>query len=311
MRSDYAQASGFVPDTTGRVFMATGKTKTYKVDFFVATHDRDRNHSHVLDVLASASPTAHGAYTKALSLAGDPDEKFQIRSLVASKNGKVFMGVFGRCQYNEVPQQGAEDGRESDLVPKPGHGLVNKNHFLFYPERNLLVWQRNGSASHHTRFQNYISRVTREAISLEPILTQDSYQRLIDGGHARVIECSFQLPKDPSLYPAEWTRKMLKLLQESGGVNSHIRISVGRTSNTLLDKMKEVVVSFARGGFAKVARVQLEEDQNPIDLIADRVIDSMTVKLGQNSRPDPKDLYAGLENAFSNQRSALRTFYGR
>lgn len=284
--------------------MAANKLKSYKVDFFVVTHAGKRNHDVMKDLLADADD-----HTEALSLVDDDEEKFQIRS-IEKAGAKVFKGVFGRCRFGEKPLQGTEDGEEADVELKPGHGLVEKNHFLFYSEKNLLVFQRNPSGSHYSRFQHYSNLAAGKPLLFEPLLTSDSYQRLLDGGHVRTLDISFQQPKDPEFYKNLWTKDVVKLIKRAGGVNTRIRIGVGRTTQTLLSDMKEVAVNLAKGGLAKVARVQLEGESTPIDLIADRVIGNIAVKLQENGRPAAEDIYAALQQVRDENNDDIKRFYG-
>lgn len=284
------------------------KNKQYKVDFFVVTQQQEREHPIVADLLASAT----GGLTNAIPLVRDEDEKHQIRSLVSLNGGKLYQGVFGRSRYGEAPLQGAEDGREEDVELKPGHGLVEKNHFLFWPERNLLVYQRNPSGSHHTKLQRYFNLACNEPVELEPILTTDSYQRLLDPkARARKVDLSFQQPKDPSLYKEyEWTKEAMQLVRKVGGVSARLTITMGRSPESLLSEIKNAAVVLARSGLARVARVKVEDQEAPIDLIADRVVETIVVPLSDNGRPEAKDIYAALAQAETARRKDLRSFFG-
>lgn len=288
--------------------MATKKQRNYKVDFFVITDKANRKHSVVHDLLKNAGTN----FTKAHPLDDGHDEKFQIRSIVPLGSGKSYKGIFGRCRYGEKPEQGTEDGKETDVDLKPGHGLVEKNYFLFFPDRNLLIYQRNSSGSHYSRLQRYLNLTVGPGhlIALDPILTTDAYKRLINGAEARAIDISFQQPKDASIYKDVFTQDAIKLVNNSGGVSARIRISVGRTDQRLISKIKDAAVTLARSGLAKVARVQLEGESDPVDLIADRIVETITVNLGENGRPDPDSLYFALDEALTNRRADLKTFFG-
>ena len=289
--------------------MVGHKSKSYKVDFFVVTLGGDRKHLAITNFLNKAKKSG---YTEALSLSSGVDEKYQIRSLISTGGGASYKGVFGRCRFGEKPRQGTADGKESDVELKPGHGLVEKNHFLFFSAKNLLVYQRSGTGSHYSRFQRYMNLAAGQPdpILFEPILTTDAYERLISGPSARSVDISFQQPKDPSIYKDAWFRDAIKLVQSAGGLNARVRISVGRSNNRLVDKMKTAALTLAKGGLARVARVKLEEDDEAIDLIADRIVETITVKLNDKGRPEPEDVYAALQQAEAKRTKDLKSFYG-
>lgn len=287
--------------------MQEQKFKQFKVDFYVVTSEQHRENSVLADLLADGR-----GHTDALALSRGEDEHFQIRSIIPINKGKAYKAVFGRCRFGEIPVQGKTDGSEEDVELKPGHGLVEKNHFLFFPDQNLLVYQRNHSGSHYSKFQKYIGQAYgRDVIALEPILTSDSYARLLAPGvKAKRIDISFQQPRDPSLYQQEWTRDAIRLIKSVGGASARITIGVGRTRSTLLGKGKDAAVMLAKAGLAKVARVKVEDQSEPIDLIADRVVETVQVLLGSNGRPLPEFIYAALDQAKTKRKADLDAFFG-
>jgi hypothetical protein len=289
--------------------MPSTETKNYKVDFYVVTLDGNRRNHALRDLLRSAG---RRGYTEALPFEQGDKEKYQIRSIQRIGASNVYKGVFGRCRFGETPEQGDAHGREADVELKPGHGLVEKNYFLFYADRNLIAYQRNASGSHYSRFQRYINlaQQTPGILLLEPILTTDAYSRLLEGGDARTIDISFQQPKDPSLYSGLLLDDAIQLVKKVGGVNARIRISVGRTNRKLAGRIKDAAVTLAKAGLATVARVKLEEADQPIDLITDRIISTIRVRLMENGRPDPEAIYEGLGTAVDEQQHHLQAFFG-
>lgn len=288
--------------------MATGRFKQFKVDFYVVTIDGERQHNWLTGLLADER-----GFTDAISLNPGDDEKFQIRSIVSIKNGEAYKAVFGRCRFGETPEQGAVDGSEDDVKLKPGYGLVEKNHFLFYPSQNMIVYQRNQSGSHYSKFQRYVARVINIAnVAFEPILTGDSYKKLLDPQvKAKKVDLSFLPPKDPSLYPKEWTKDAIKLINRLGGVSARITIGVGRTKRQgLLAEAKDVAVMLARAGLAKVAKVKIDDQPEPIDLIADRVVETAKARVGDNGRLIPEMVYSALDNARHKRRKDINHFFG-
>jgi hypothetical protein len=94
-------------------------------------------------------------------------------------------------------------------------------------------------------------------------------------------------------------------------VNARIRISVGRTNRKLVGRIKDAAVTLAKAGLATVARVKLEDAEEPIDLIADRIVSTMRVSLMENGRPDPEAIYEGLSAAVDEQQDHFEAFFGR
>lgn len=285
--------------------MVGARTKQYKIDFYVVTSDRNRENNALKDLLDT------GTNSPAMPLNLGETEHFQIKSVVPSANGFAYKGVFGRVRFNETPEQGHADGSEDDVELKPGYGLVEKNYFIFYPSNNLLIYQRNASGSHYSKLQRYVQLATGANVGLEPILKRDSYEVLLSGTTpVKSIDVSFQKPRDPSLYPQQWTRDALNLLDTSGGLNARMTIGVGRSDQRMMADIKQAVVTLAQAGLAKVARVKLEDVSDPIDLIADRVIETVHVDLQDNGRPKPEYVYAAIEGARTRRSTDLDSFFG-
>jgi len=129
------------------------------------------------------------------------------------------------------------------------------------------------------------------------------------GGEVKVVDFSFQHPKDPQLLKDEFLYDAVKLIKKVGGTNARIRVSVGRTQNRLRD-IKDAAMALASMGLAKVARVTLDDEAEPVDLIADRIIHPFTVPLQKNGRPNPEDIFSGLDQAKRDRARDLRAFFG-
>jgi hypothetical protein len=287
--------------------MATkSRTKQFKIDFYTIRSPLTQRNP--LTSLLSASENI----TEALNLNSEDSEKFQIRSIVSIADGMAYKAVFGRSRYGETPQQGAEDGSEEDVQLKPGHGLVEKNHFIFFPDRNLVIYQRNSSGSHYSKFQRYIERAAAaQDVTLEPILTRDSYERLLNNDvDARSVDISFLPPRDPSLYQGTSAKQAIELLNSFGGARARIMVSAGRGEESLLSSAKTAAVLLAKAGLARVARVKIEGEIQPIDLIADRIVETETIPLEDNGRPTPENIYNALDRAKDRRLTDINAFFG-
>lgn len=283
----------------------TARTKQFTADFFCFCKNNDRKHSFLSDYLNKYV----GGHGPAIELEDGSKEKYQIRSIQAPTNRKVFKAVFGRCRYGETPEQASETGEDSDVHLKPGHGLVDKNHFLFYPDLNLVVFQRNGNASRYTHMQRYFNRPTYKGYLLEPVLTQDSYQRLADGGEIKKVELSLLKPAFLLENGDAFLEEIVNIFGTAGAERMKISVSADR-DRSLLETLRTSVPKLARLGRARVARVVLKEDNEIIDLIADRISQPMQVALGENGRPLPASIFEALAAAKDERKADLKVFFG-
>lgn len=101
----------------------------------------------------------HGEHLPARDFGGD---RYQVRDLV--KVGTVWKGTFGKLR-DDAPHlvNGADEEKELDL--EDGDRLLEKCHYLYREQGNLLVWQLNRSSGGMSRFEDYLG-----ALHDEPVL---------------------------------------------------------------------------------------------------------------------------------------------
>lgn len=291
----------------GTAVTAGKSKKTYSVDFYRVRIGQKNNDAQFANLLRDSAETG---YLEVQETPGT-GEHHQIKSIVAFKADKVFKAVFGRVRKSDIPRQGDEKGNEEDLDLKPGYGLVEKNYFLFYRDDNLLIYQRNHSGSHYSKLAQYLSKVLGRTVSLDPILTADSYQRLLaDDVVPTKVEFSVAASPNAELYPEVWTKDMMSLITGLGGARARLSIRADtRRGDTLMDKAKDAAVALARSGLARIARVEIEDSDHPIDLIADRIKEKVEVEV-EGRYPDPESIYNALMLAKDRRQADLDRFFG-
>lgn len=281
-------------------------TRTIKVDFFCATHRNQKRHE-LIDNLFDQINERH--CTEAIPLEDNSDELFQFRNVARIGRARIVTAVFGRNRLGEKLTQGDHTGEEEDVELRPGYGLVEKNHLLFVPSRNLIVWQRHASGSHHSKLQAYINRMVRSPVILEPILTPDAYHRLIQGGALKSFELSLTPPADAAFYRDVLSQHAMQLVHECGAIRANIKLSVGRSGIRMPEWIKEALGSWARSGLARVAKAKVEDEETPIDLVGSRLVHSVSVPLGADKKVSPRAVYSALETARTERRAELDRYF--
>lgn len=277
------------------------------------------------DVLSELLKKHDGAHAPSISLdkksdGTDADEKYQIRSISASKSGKVVKAVFGRCRFNENLEQASEKTDDKDVELLPGHGLVEKNHFLFFSENNLIAYQKNGNGSGIGKLQRYLTRLTKKNIALEAVLTEDSYKKLIDAGPLKRFEASIVPPKFSELEEESSLYRAVENFKSDNATRIKITLSANAGS-PLSNSYKEDLVSLARAGWAKVARATVRPSNNVdfsddadlkdqiIDLISNKIRIDFEVKLDEKNKPAPNEVWHGLAQAKDKCNAQLKAFF--
>ncbi len=283
--------------------MATSSQRTYKVDFYHVQQDQVADTDHVRNLLS-----AHvGGHAPAHSI-DSPDVQFQIRDIaIASANGNIYKGVFGRLRHNETPEQASATGADADVQLLPGYGLVEKNHFLFFGDLNLIVFQRNAHAGRNSHLQAYLNQPQFSHVSLTQVLTTDCYGKLIGGDALKKVEVSLRKPA--AALQQEDTFLSPLIDQFAGTKPNHVKVVLSAEKGTSLpDSFKDSLVKLSRFGRTRVARAVLVDD-TVVDLLLDRVVGSFTVTLQANGRALPQDMFTGLASAKDQCADELETFF--
>jgi hypothetical protein len=287
--------------------MANKSSKTYWADFYRVRVEKNNSSPLIANLLRDS---ASASYLDMLDTLETGDHH-QIRNIVAFRTDKVFKAVFGKVRNIDIPVQGDHQGNEEDLVLKPGYGLVEKNYLLYFRENNLLVYQRNMTGSHYSKLAAYLSKVTGKTVALDPVLTSDSYKRLMANNVVPTkIEFSVAASPNSTLYPEEWTQEMMDLVKGVGGARARVSIRADtRRGETLAPLVKEAAVILARSGRAGVSRLTIDGGEHPIDLIADRIIEKMSVDI-EGRYPQPESIYNELVAAKDRRQNDLDSFFG-
>lgn len=237
------------------------------------------------------------------------DDTYLMKDLTSTGRGRMFSGVFGKLRMGNLPHVGDPEGHEHELDLAEREGLLEKNHFLFYRDHNLLVYQINRTGSAISTFSAYMTDYMQTATVFNPVLQPDATRRLMRGGvEVETLELSIAAPRDPRMYAGlPFSQDLIDLMRKHRGLQLKIRLSAnkrGDADNHLPNAIKRSVAAFVDNGHARVARVYVDGDAEPIDLIADRLISRQTVEMS-GRYPVPDSMFAALRRARDENRRQL------
>lgn len=278
--------------------------RSYIADFYCV----EQHNQNTTRVLTDLLGQHIGGHAPAFSINGDQGVKYQIRSIGVNKTRTVYRAVFGKLRHGETPEQATEHGDESDVELKPGHGLVEKSHFLFFPDLNLIVFQRNNNAGRNSHFQAYLNMPSYQGVALVPVLSRDSYSRLANGGGVKKLEISLRRPAFALQEEDALLQDCIDVFQNSNAGRIKLVLSA-ELGKSLKDDVKDAAIMLSKYSRTKVARATLMEDNEIVDLIVDRVVRPFKVDLLPNGRPDPTSIFAGLAKAKDDSGPELKAFF--
>jgi hypothetical protein len=237
-----------------------------------------------------------------------------LTNLVSLNNGNVYKGVI-RLLRDEAPYKRDLKGKESQINLLAGETIIEKNHFLFYNSNNLLVWQTNRQACHHSSLAGLLTFLTNcnSTVSFSDILNKTALTK-IDSGELKKIHVKFAAPKNAQLYdPHDWTNMARKFASNADNAEVSLEISVGKSNKRLPEKFKSSLKELIPNGHGEILAIHASVygEKEPIDLLGDCIKDKMIVSLFNGHYPSSTEVFTALENAKRNQQSSLDDFFGK
>ena len=291
------------------------KTKKFQIRFYGCDAKDTKKlgipHASVFDwVLAESKRQKAGQLPKVYS---SDTGAMELRELFVGQNGQSIRGVLALLR-DDAPHKRTTNGAETSLDLLEGENLIEKNHFLLLKHPALLVWQVNRKANHHTSMARLCEHLSGQQVSvaLHDVLTQDAVSKL-NGGTPRRFELKIKCPKTKaaSRNPYDFGHSLEQMAAFAPDNYLTLEFSVGRGSGSLPQAMLDYAQKVAGKAFGlevERARVKLAEYEQPIDLLADCVKDSMTVSMNGNY-PASDSIYSELEKAKQRQKEHLDYFF--
>lgn len=240
----------------------------------------------------------------------DGNHSYEIREMASFNNGAVYRGVFAVLR-DDAPNIRKSNGTERPIPLADDEGVIEKNHFLYYARRRMLVYQVNQRANHPSRFENYLTAMSglEKSVVFADILTTDSWQRMHQGT-IKSVEVTLDIPRAPELFdPDDFTGPTLHTMQQAGAMKAHVTLSAGR-GNELREWVKRQL-DRARGmPHVKSLGVRIEGEDGILDLIGNTVRDTIEVQM-DGRYPNTRKTFEELESARHRQREALRAHFGQ
>lgn len=243
---------------------------------------------------------------------------FEIRRLTG--DAQHLRGEFAKIRQHDIPHAGAPGGAERDLDLAEDEGLVEKNFFHYYPERQLLLYQKQGMGSSVTRLGKYLSQCCGETLAFDPLLQPDPMRRLMRGSvHARVLSIRLARPTNPAMYPADdWNHHLMAVLAGAGAMTLSLEVrGDGRTADPdrrfLSNRLKRALSELLDDGALQRAVLNIQDDagqlESAIDLIKDRMY-SVQVVEKRGRYFVAASMHEALRAAWDEKRGQLDELFG-
>ncbi|MDM1272636.1 DUF6731 family protein [Acinetobacter indicus] len=234
------------------------------------------------------------------------------------KNKKGFwVGQFRKYRVDQLPAFARFGEDETEIKLDEDQGIIERNCFIFYPDRNVLVWQHDAHANYPERFADFLSTISGGKVEAVPILTKSALLRLMNNKtEALKFHISVARPTAPSMYNEnKFTANLFSLMNNSGadlfnltgGIDLRSKDAGFLNSGILKHGLETLVTS----GAARTAKVLVLEEgkRELLDLITDRIKASRQVESDKKSIPFIT-MIDMLESAYDEKREVLDEILG-
>lgn len=234
--------------------------------------------------------------------------KYELRDLVPFNDGASFKGVLAVLR-DDAPHIRGADGVERDIPLDVNEHVIEKNHFLFFRENELLVWQVNGRASHISRLEQYVTMLAPATVTFDDIINSSALARL-EHGTVKRFRLRVAKPRNAAaVNPENWEDGAFELMNGIDGTTLQVEIATRRKAKGLSGSVKAAIHRLLDRGETRALEVRLEGDKEPIDLFADCIRDKMHVDMN-GMYPFPESIFAELSAAKDRQQATLDDFFG-
>ena len=246
----------------------------------------------------SALLQAHGPHLPAARLSG---EMFQLRNL--RRVGSVWSGSFAKLR-DDAPHVVDRSGSEHQLNLAAGSHIIEKCHLLYREQNNVLVWQVNRASGGLTRFEQYLSQVTGEAVLLPLVMNEAELQRMLDG-QVYEVDFVFDRPQQLTTNTPRWTQQAFDMMSGVDAAHAKFSFRAARAGFLSNPVKRSVQAMMSIAGIGKL-KVRLTDDTDPIDLFLAPLRDTIRVPL-LGRYPNEANVFTGLEEAYTRNASSIPT----
>lgn len=234
---------------------------------------------------------------------------YEMRDLVSLNGGRVFKGVLAVLR-DDAPNIRDATGAEREIALAPDEHVIEKNHFLYYSDRRLLVWQVNGRGSHISRMEKYLGFISDETVSLSDVIQPNALRRLNEGTVKR-LKLRVATPRNAAEVDANnWEASTFEMMNGIGATSITVEVNAGRGRKKLDDQVMGVIHRLLNREDTRAVQVTMTGEQEPIDLFADCITAMISVPM-LGLYPVAHDIFAALEAAKQQQQASLDEYFGQ
>ncbi len=293
--------------------------KKYNFDFYQCiTRNSDSNAElrTTSDMLRMAFDRKTDSRSTVKEIAG---RNYEFRLIEQTEFG--YRGIIGKHRVSDLPHAAVIDGEEREIELAPNENLLEKAHFYFYEDYQVLILQRNhfcissNNLGKHLSEQGYVT-------SLNPIIETADLQWLMrDNIQVRTAEIAIARPRNPELFQNiehDFNNSIISTLSGSGAAKVNLAMRGNARSR---DPEQRYLNSSIKRAFREMqstfdvrkCKILLEDQDNfithPIDLVADRLFYDKDISI-EGRYPPTIEIWQALGEARTEREAELVSYFG-
>ena len=288
------------------------KNRSYTFDFYSLKSDQQ-------DLFAMS---ADAALEKVISGDSSPSHTYygctrELFGLKYRPESDSYVGQIRKIRKADLPEVGAPGREGKQFKLNPDEGVIEKNFFVLYKERSLLVIHRNDNGNTAEHLALILSAAAGVYFYATPIIRPDQAEKLLnDKLTIKKFSVKISRPTNADLYPKDSiSGRTIELLNQAGAdslditftIDQKIETSAGRLSSAL----QSSIGTFLTMGASK-AKIDTDENGKilPIDLIANRIYSTQRIK--SSSYFPPGDImYTLADKSMEDQKELVDEYFGK
>lgn len=244
---------------------------------------------------------------------------YELRSIEETEFG--FKGIIGKHRENDLPHAAIIGGEEREIELAPNENLLEKAHFFFYEDYQLLILQRNHICISSNNLGKYFSH-QGYVTTLSPVIEPTDLQWLMrDNIKVRNAQISIARPRNPELFrdiQHDFNNSIIATLNSTGSAKINLSMRGDARSKDpekryLSSPFKRAIREMQSTFDVEKCQILLEEEDSlvthPVDLVADRLV--FTKRIESEGRYPPSfEIWSSLTEARTEKERELVNYFG-
>lgn len=286
--------------------------KTINFDFFTVECAPGIKFADLLDRAAGVPNDIH----RNREMSGHP-----VRLDEYDRQGQIHTGDMVKIRMSNLPPKACLRGGKVSLGLASDEGLGEETAFLYHADLNVIVIQRNRLGIGHGKMSEYFQALlNRGPVEFFPIVTFDGLERLRETPDIRQFEIRVAGLDDASPLKGQGIScaSIVDTMEELKAPVVTLVFGAGRGKRGLSKQdvcrmAGKLVKHSGRGKTIPVLRARVFDPEDgiiPLDLIQDRVCETMTIKPGSDRRISYEARSSAARAAWERKQKTIRGILG-